>query len=120
MKDELDEREMSVVYECLKAAAYGPFFVDENADDPYWEIHALFGLSITELREIADSCPNIDMVNENVKLAINNSFNNLLGYPHGCDQLTWSKYISVPPEEVARIFKKWRGEYIENYFDGMR
>ena len=109
MGDKLSGQEMSVSCECLKAAAYGPFFIDESADDPYWEIHALFGLSINELREIADSCPNIDMHNENIKLAINNSFNNLLGYPHGSDEPTWSKYISIPPEEVDRIFKKWRG-----------
>ena len=112
MKNNLDEREMRIVCECLRASAYGPFFIHKNTDDPYWEIHTLFGLYIDELREIADRCPDIDMNNEDVKLAINNSLNHLLGYPHYCDESTWFKYISVPPEEVDRIFDKWRGEDI--------
>ncbi len=42
-------------------------------------------------------------------LAINNSFNNLLGYPTRNKQELWPKFISVSGIELARIFDKWKG-----------
>jgi hypothetical protein len=117
----LSDDEIKVIKECIKAAAYGPFFIDDGAkDDPYWEIHSLFGLTIHELRKIADALPNLDVYDENVNLAINNSINNLLGYPHGCSDEVWSKYISVSKNELSRIYIKWKGEKGKNYFEGLR
>ena len=113
--------EIKVIKECIKTAAYGPFFIDEGAkDDPYWEIHPLFGLTIDELRNIADALPNLDLDNEKVELAINNSINHLLGYPHGCSEEVWKKYISVSRDDLERIYLKWAGEKVENYFEGLR
>lgn len=40
-------------------------------------------------------------------VAINNSLNNLLGYPHKKWAL-WPQYISASPEEVDAVFKRWR------------
>jgi hypothetical protein len=120
-KPNLSDDETKVLKECIKAAAYGPFFVDDGAkDDPYWEIRSLFGLTIEELRKIADTLPNLDLEDENVDLAINNSINNLLGYPHGCSDEVWSKYISVSEDELRRIFFKWRGGKVKNYFEGLK
>jgi hypothetical protein len=120
-KQNLSDDEMGVIKECIKAAAYGPFFVDDGAkDDPYWEIHSLFGLTIDELRKIADTLPNLDLEDENVNLAIDNSINNLLGYPHGCSDEVWSKYISVSKNTLSNIYLKWRGEKVKNYFEGLR
>jgi hypothetical protein len=117
---ELSNEEIKVVQECLKAAAYGPFFIDKDSKfGPFWEIHSIFGLTMEELRAIADNFPNVDMNAEDVKLAINNSFNNLLGYPHGCSEETWSKYISVTKKELYRLFAKWRNDKSQNYFEGM-
>jgi hypothetical protein len=106
-EEDLTETEICVLCECLKAAAYGPFFVDKKADDPYWEVHSLFGISMDELRQLADSCPNIDMSDETVKTAITNTFNNLLRYPHGFSEKTWSQYISVSSETVIQLFGRW-------------
>jgi hypothetical protein len=106
---DLTEHEKNVMHECLRAVAHGPFFIDKNAHDPFLEFQTMFGLSINELRGIAEKWPEIEMASEKVKLAINNSMNNLLGYPHGPKNKTWSQYISVSPEEVSRIFLKWRG-----------
>jgi hypothetical protein len=120
-KQNLSDDEIKVIKECIKAAAYGPFFKDDGAkDDPYWEIHSLFGLTIDELRKIADALPNLDLEDENVNLVINNSMNNLLGYPHGCSDEVWSKYISVSKNELSKIYLKLRGEEVKNYFDGLR
>jgi hypothetical protein len=120
-KQNLSDEEIKVIRECIKAAAYGPFFKDDGTrDDPYWEIHSLFGLTIDELRKIADALPNLDLEDENVSLAINNSINNLLGYPHGCSDEVWSKYISVSKNELSKIYFKWRGEKVKNCFEGLR
>ena len=120
-KQNLSDDEIRVIRECIKAAAYGPFFVDEEAkDNPYWEIHSIFGLTIDELRRIADEFPNLDLEDEDVRLAINNSIKNLLGYPHGCSQEVWSKYISVSEDELRQILFKWKGRKGKNYFNGLR
>jgi hypothetical protein len=117
----LSDDEIKVIKECIKAAAYGPFFIDDGAkDDPYWEIHPLFGLTIDELRNIADALPNLDLGNEKVKLAINNSINHLLGYPHGCSEEVWKKYISVSKNELEKIYLKWTVKKQTNYFEGIR
>lgn len=97
---ELSEDEKRVILECLKAAAEGPFFPD-------WEFHTLFGLERNEMAEIVAAWPRIDWSLEKVIVAMNNSMNNLLGYPHGCEE-EWARYISVTAEEVARVFSKWR------------
>lgn len=116
----LSEHEIQILYECVYAAAHGPFFVcKSSAGDLYGEIHPLFGLTIDELQDVADHWPNVDMESEEVNLAINNSINNLLWYPHRASQETWAQYISTSPQELAQIFLKWRGEDIEDHFDAM-
>lgn len=95
----LDEKEREVVRECLRAAVEGPFFPD-------WEFQALFGLERKEVRSILKSWPNVDETAESVRAAINDSFNNLLGYPHG-NEKEWPEFITVSPEEVLRVYRKW-------------
>jgi hypothetical protein len=43
--------------------------------------------------------------------------NNLLEYPHGSSAEMWFQYISVCPEEVSRIFTKYKGKNTKNYFE---
>src|SRR4051812_12407265 len=93
----LTDDEKRVVFECLRAAAVGPFFPD-------WEFHTLFGLHRHEVAQIVAAIPVIDDADESVSLAINNAFANLLGYPHR-QPAAWSQFISVPPAEVGRIFE---------------
>ena len=108
-KIELSNDEKNIIKECLTASAYGPFFISKNAkSDPFCEIHSLFGLKMDELRKIADKFPEVDLEDEEVRLAINNSICNLIGYPHNRSGETWFKYISVSKEELNQLFKKWR------------
>jgi len=109
---DLNARETEVVFECLRAAAAGPFFPD-------WEFHTLFGLERGDVQAIVDAWPDVEETSEKVSLAINNSMNNLLGYPHGRPE-DWPRYISVSTSEVRRIFDKWRGQPRSNYFGGLR
>jgi hypothetical protein len=99
---DLNEKERAVVQECLRAAVEGPFF-------PEWEFHTLFGLTRSEVRQVLLSWPQLNEADESVMLAINNSFNNLLGYPIANEQDLWLESISVSRAELARIFDKWKG-----------
>jgi hypothetical protein len=119
-KIELSNNEIKIIKECLTASAYGPFFIDNNAkSDPFWEIHSLFGLKMEKLRKIADNFPQVDLDDQDVRLAINNSICNLIGYPHNRFGETWFKYLSVTEEELNSLLKKWRNEKAENYFEGL-
>jgi hypothetical protein len=98
----LNDTEKQVVFDCLHAAANGPFFPD-------WEFHTLFGLHRHEVAQIVAALPDIDDSDELVSLTIHNAMGNLLGYPHG-QAAAWRQFISVPEEEVERIFEKWKFE----------
>ena len=98
----LREEERQVVLQCLRAAVEGPFF-------PEWEFHTIFGLTREEVRAVLLSWPDLVEADQSVVVAINNSFNNLLGYPTENARELWSKYISVTPMELALIFDKWKG-----------
>jgi len=98
---DLDEKERDVVRECLRAAVEGPFF-------PEWEFHAIFGLEREEVEQILSAWPKLDESDNSVVTAINNCFNNLLGYPAENKDGIWPNFISVGQIEVARIFDKWQ------------
>jgi 8-oxo-dGTP pyrophosphatase MutT (NUDIX family) len=60
----------------LHAAAHGPFFPD-------WEFATIFGFNRAEIAQHADAL--CDPLEAEQWRALNNSFNNLLGYPHQHD-----------------------------------
>lgn len=92
----------------------GPFFPD-------WEFQTLMGGERDEMRAVLDAWPNVSD-GENADVAINNAFNNLLGYPHD-EWEAWAKYSDADPEELARTFTRWRAERgisrASSYFDGL-
>jgi hypothetical protein len=108
---DLNPRERDVVRDCLRAAVEGPFFPD-------WEFSTLFGMTRSEVKEVLESWPDLDEGNESVTRAINNAFNNLLGYPHGLRD-SWSQFIPITAEDLAKIYMKWKGRNVRNYFDGL-
>jgi hypothetical protein len=114
----LDDRERKVVRECLRAVVEGPFFLD-------WEFKTLLGLDREDVRHDLLSWPTLDETDESTVLAINNSMNNLLGYPLREDEKAWPNFISVNRKELAIIFDKWKGRPSRipvtprDYFDTM-
>ena len=106
----LDQRERDVVRECLRAAVEGPFF-------PEWEFATLFGLTRDEVRQVLLSWPEINEAEATVVLAVNNTVNNLLGYPTENKQEVWPRFISVSAMELARIFDKWKGREPRTSYD---
>lgn len=109
----LTDAETEVVFECLRCVATGEVILND------WEFQTVFGIEFETLEKIVQALPHIDESQEETQLAINNTLNNLLGYPHGC-HVQLSNYISVPQTEVARIFLKWRGEPIDDYFEDIQ
>ena len=98
----LDDREREVVRECLRAAVEGPFF-------PEWEFETIFGLTRDEIKQVLLAWPRLDETDESVVIAINNCFNNLLGYPAKRKHEIWPEFISVSHMDLAKIFDKWKG-----------
>jgi len=74
----LTDADTVIVGQALRAATDGPFFPD-------WEFHTLFGLERSELQAMADAWPNLAASSDDVEMAVNNSLNNLIGYPHRQD-----------------------------------
>lgn len=109
--ERLSESESQIVGEVLRAAADGPFFPD-------WEFHALFGLARHQVREIADGWPLPSVDPEIVALAVNNSFNMLLGYPHRKDDVL-PDWVSVDRLALNDLFMRLRGRGNENHFERM-
>lgn len=100
--EKLTPDEQNVIYQCLKATVEGPFFPD-------WEFSILFGLKRDEVAELVKVWSNVDHTSKLVQVAINNSLNNLLGYPHKRFDI-WNDYISVSPSELADLFRKYRDD----------
>ena len=107
---DLTVEEKAVVFDCLKCVASGKVILHDK------EFSSVFGIEVSEFLEIVESWPDVDDSNNSVFLAINGVMNNLLGYPHGQDL---SKYIRGSEPEIARVFRKWRGESNRGYFSGM-
>lgn len=96
----MDEKQTQIIGECLRAAASGQFFPD-------WEFFTLFGLEREEVAWVAAAWPDVDLSDERVWLAINNSIGNLVGYPIDHPK-ELSTYLSVSREELEAAFELWR------------
>ena len=98
----LKQSQMTIIGECLRAAAYGPFFPDGEFD-------SIFGLSKNDVAKIADDWPVCLDEKSVVDTAVHNSFNNLIGYPIKKENMeAWSKFISVRRNALIEIFDAWR------------
>jgi hypothetical protein len=110
--NDLTEEERRVVYACLECVAAGDVILHD------WEFDLVMGLQVEEFLSVVAAWPNVDDSEKAVREAINGSFNNLLGYPHGFHD-RWDTRMSVPLVEIARVYSKWRGRHISSYFDGI-
>jgi len=96
----LTDQERGVIEDCLRAAVSGPFFPEE-------EFHTIFGLTRDELTALSHRWPKSANWEPQMVLAVNNTLNNLLGYPHR-EEKSWPKFISASPEAVADLYAKCR------------
>ena len=97
----LSQKQIEIIGECLRAAAYGPFFPDGEFD-------TIFGLSREQVAAVADQWPVVLDAREWADLAIHNSFNHLTGYPIKKERMEhWEDYLSVERGEVRELFDEW-------------
>jgi hypothetical protein len=89
--------------ECLRAAVEGPFFPD-------WEFGTIFGLERDDVKRILTAWPEVNEADDSVVRAINNSLNNLLGYPDRKKGEMWPKFISVTRQRLQRFSRNGRAE----------
>ncbi len=75
------------------------------------------------MRKVWQPWPGLNEADDTA-IAINNSFNNLLGYRVPDKKELWPKFLSAKRSEVARIFDKWKGKPRDrskprDYFDDL-
>ena len=99
LKD-LTENELAIVKQCMMCVADGKVILHD------WEFHSIMGVGIDEFLEILALWPNINENEERVKMAINNSLNNLIGYSHG-KQKSWDRIMEAPISEIESVLQKW-------------
>ena len=88
-----------IIFECLTAAARGPFFNDAD-------IRILFGLDRSELLGIVARIPRLDDSEPKVRRVIGDALLNLLWYPHG-KYAEWSNWISANRATVEQVDARW-------------
>jgi len=109
--ERLSRQESNIIKEVLRAAVDGLFFPD-------WEFQTLFGITREKVRHIANEWPLPNAPPADVVLAVNNSLNWLLSYPHRKHDL-WPDWISVDQRALNELFNKLRRKSNENPFQRM-
>lgn len=107
MRD-LTKTDCDIVKQCLDCIARGDVILHD------WEFETIMGITVSEFLFIARSWPVVDEDHPAVQCAVGNGLNNLLGYPHGKDDL-----LPVPAQDIARVISLWRGRPVTSYFDGL-
>ncbi len=109
----LDQKETEIVRKCMECIADGKVILHD------FEFHVVMGVTVEEFIEIYNSWPEINENDNVVSTAINNSMNNLLGYPHGKHH-RWEEFIDVPLDKIAKVFNKWCDSSVDSYFNGIK
>lgn len=98
----LTQKQITVIGECLRAAAYGPFFPDG-------EFNSIFGLTRAQVAAVADQWPVVLKNADIVDTAIHNAFNNLIGYPIKNDKMAvWDEFVSTDRNDLVELFRDWQ------------
>lgn len=86
---------IATIHACLRAVADGPFFPD-------WEFETLMGVDRETVRRVVSDWPQCKVSRMDFQCAVQNGLNNLVGYPHGCDDV-WAEYIPVSSADVRAV-----------------
>ena len=109
--ESLSDDDRATIKACLNAAVHGPFFPD-------WEFHTLLGLTRSEVEIVLNAWPNLptqtpsgyDSPGHFQVVAVNNSMNNLLGYPHGVRAGAFVREVGASEQQVAAVLTRWRSD----------
>ena len=94
----LSQDEMDVVQATLSAAMDPSFFPD-------WEFQTLIGVDRPTLAKMLDTCRNGTASDEEFVSVVVNTLNNLLGYPHGQEELLL-RYVPQGPASIRAILDR--------------
>ena len=97
----LTDSEKVVIHACLECVVSGEIILHN------WEFHPIMGISVKELKTVLEAWPDVNDSDDIVQVAINNSMNNLIHFPHG-HHGRWLGFLGFSREEVTRVFAKWR------------
>src|ERR1700722_9410519 len=111
--DNLSPEELDILHRCLRVSADDTTLFEE------WEFHTLMGIERSELLELLNRWPPSDETPAKIQCAIQNSLNNLLGYPHGHHD-DWDEDFGFSRAQVVAVFAKCGGSLPANYVDGFR
>jgi hypothetical protein len=111
----LRQHDWDAIGAVVAAAVQGPF-IDDG------EFQTLFGVDRDQAAAVLATWPPADNQEEVAYTTINNSFVNLLGYPHGkLAQL--EAMTGLAGQEIAGLFQRWRasqgGKPPNNYFSDL-
>jgi len=107
--ESLSDDVRAIICGCLNAAVHGPFFPD-------WEFHTLFGLTRSDVGTVLAEWPNLPVHTPSgyaspgrfQVVAVNNSLNNLLGYPHRVQADKFMREVGASEQQVADVLTRWR------------
>jgi hypothetical protein len=99
----LSQQDWDAIGAVVAAAVQGPF-IDDG------EFETLFGVDRNQAAEVLANWPPADDQEQVAYLTINDSFVNLLGYPHGkMARLEAMTGLAAP--EIASLFQRWRASH---------
>lgn len=94
--EQMSPMDQRIIGECLRAALV---FID-------LDLGAVTGLDEDDFERIAEAYPDVDDAEETVALTIHGALLNLVFDPHRRES-DWSKYISVPKEDLPALHLRW-------------
>ena len=97
--ENLTRREKGILHRCLKCVASGEIILHDQ------EFPTIMGVSVLEFLDVLNAWPHLDERDERVRVGVSNAMNNLIGYPHGKEDL-----LPYPRKTISRVFAKWRGD----------
>ncbi len=98
---ELTKSEKEIILECLKTAAYAPFFLGDS--DAFNDV---FMIKPSDIGKIISEWPDVNECSEDVRIAINTSLHILSQrYQHYGE--IWNEYLSVPQDEIKKLDLKF-------------
>lgn len=102
--DRLTDAQRELIGRCLRAFVDGPYVSNDN------EFHTVMGVWRKEASAVAAEWPE-PASNGYTFVTVNNTLNNLLGYPHG----HWNELsdtTGADPQQLDAALARWRGEEV--------
>ncbi|WP_108663622.1 hypothetical protein [Acuticoccus kandeliae] len=92
--------DIAILEACMRAS------LDERVFDRE-EFHTIMGVDPSQMRDILDDMPDVDLRKDAVVVAINNATLNIIGYPHRNSREIES-ILGRSIGDIELVFERWR------------